>query len=86
MPRIETVTGVINGDSFVTASRKHPVRLANVQAPERGEEGYGESKLKLAKLIRGREVTIRRVARDKRGRTVALVKVGGVSVNLEMRR
>lgn len=86
MSRNERVTGVIDGDTFETASRKHPVRLANVDAPERGEKGYGASKAKLIKLIGGRDVTIRPVARDKYGRTVARVRVGEISVNSEMRR
>ena len=86
MSRNEKVTGVIDGDTFETASRKHPVRLANVDAPEKGEKGYGASKAKLVKLIDGREVTIRPIARDKYGRTVARARVGDISVNLEMRR
>ena len=85
MPRIERVTGVIDGDSFETASRKHPVRLANVKSPVRGEDGYGAAKLKLMDLIVGKEVSISPVARDKFGRTVARVRVGDISVNAEMR-
>ena len=86
MPRNETVIGVIDGDTFETSSRKRPVRLANVDAPERGEEGYGAAKQKLAGLIRGRVVAIQPVARDKYGRAGAIVKVGGKSVNSYMRR
>ena len=85
MSRNEKVTGVIDGDTFETATRKHPVRLANVDAPEKGEAGYGAAKKKLAGLIRGRKVAIQPVARDKYGRTVARVRVGEVSVNSEMR-
>lgn len=36
MRRKEKVTKVVDGDTFLTASRKHPVKLANVDAPERG--------------------------------------------------
>jgi len=32
--RKETVTRVIDGDTFETASRKYPVRLANVDAKQ----------------------------------------------------
>ena len=84
MSRIEMVVGVIDGDSFETDSSEHPVRLADVEAPERGEMGYGAAKLKLARLIRGKQVEIQPVTRDKYGRTVARVRVGGVSVNSEM--
>ena len=34
MARKEKGTKVIDGDTFETASRKNPVRLANVDAPE----------------------------------------------------
>jgi endonuclease YncB( thermonuclease family) len=36
MARKEKVTNVIDGDTFETASRKDPVRLANMDAPETG--------------------------------------------------
>jgi len=62
MPRKEKVTKVIDGDTFETASRKHPVRLANVDTPEKGQPGYGKAKQDLSKLIQGKEVTIDTVA------------------------
>lgn len=34
--RRELVTKVLDGDTFLTATRKNPVRLANIDAPERG--------------------------------------------------
>jgi len=34
MPRKEKVTKIIDGDTFMTDKRKHPVRLANVDTPE----------------------------------------------------
>ena len=49
MARKEKVTKVIDGDTFETASRKNPVRLANVNAPEKGEPGYEEAKKKIIK-------------------------------------
>lgn len=35
----DLVTKVLDGDTFETASRKNPIRLANVDAPERGTPG-----------------------------------------------
>lgn len=83
--RKETVTRVIDGDTFRTASRKHSVRLANVDAPEKGRPGAMAAKRRLEKLIRGKEVSIRTVARDVYGRSVALVKLGRHSVNKAVR-
>lgn len=85
MARKETVTKVIDGDTFETSSRKHPVRLANVNAPEKGQPGAAKATAELKKLIQGQEVSIETVARDKYGRSVAKVKAGGKSVNKSMK-
>jgi len=39
MARKERVTKVIDGETFTTASRKNPVRLADADAPEKGQPG-----------------------------------------------
>ena len=85
MPREETVTRVIDGDTFETANRKHPIRLANVDAPEKGRPGFRTDAQKLKNLIQGEKVTVQTVARDYYGRAVANVRVGGKSVNAAMR-
>ena len=85
MPRKEKVTHVIDGDTFETASRKRPVRLANVNAPEKGEKGGTTATKALNGFIAGETVTIDTVTRDKYGRSVANVKVGTRSVNKAMR-
>jgi endonuclease YncB( thermonuclease family) len=85
VPRKERVTAVIDGDTFRTASRKNPVRLANVDAPERSQRGGAAATEALRRLIKGETVTIDPVARDVYGRTVANVKLGRQSVNKTMR-
>ena len=85
MARNEKVTRVIDGDTFMTSSRKKPVRLANYNAPEKGKRGYKASKDTLRSLISGKTVTIDVKARDVYGRAVANVKAGGRSVNAAMR-
>jgi endonuclease YncB( thermonuclease family) len=84
VPRKERVTNVIDGDTFETASRRHPVRLANVDAPELGTSGGQGAKHALKRLIKGEQVTIDTVARDRFGRSVAKVKVDRRSVNRAM--
>ncbi|MDY6986906.1 MAG: thermonuclease family protein [Thermodesulfobacteriota bacterium] len=86
MERKETVTRVIDGDTFETASRKRPVRLAKVNAPEKGALGAGAATQALRQLVEGETVSIETVARDKCGRSVANVKKGSRSVNATMRR
>lgn len=81
MPRKERVTKVIDGDTFMTASRKNPIRLANVDAPEKGTRGGAAATNALKSMIQGETVSIDTVARDTYGRSVAKVKVGRQSVN-----
>ena len=85
MPRKEKVIKVVDGDTFLTNRRKHPVRLANVDTPEKGQPGYSDAKKALRDLIRGQEVIIDTKARDKFNRSVANVKIGIKSVNKAMK-
>ncbi len=86
MPRKEKVTKVIDGDTFMTDKRKNPVRLANVDTPEKRQPGYQRAKKELEKLVLGQEVSIDTVARDKYSRSVAKVKIGTRSVNKAMEK
>ena len=85
MPRKEKVTRVLDGDTFLTDRRKNPVRLANIDAPEKGAPGGSAATRALRNLIEGEEVSIDTVARDSYGRSVAKVKVGRRSVNKAIR-
>ena len=82
--RKETVTRVIDGDTFQTASRTHSVRLANVDAPEKGTKAGAGATKALRNLIGGQKVEVKTVARDDYGRAVADVKVDRKSVNKAM--
>ena len=65
----------VDGDTL--ACDKQRIRLANVYAAEIGEPGGLEAKHRLSSLVHGQNVTIRSVARDKYGRTVAQVLING---------
>ena len=84
MRRKEKVTKVIDGDTFETDKRKNPVRLADVDTPEKGQRGAPQAREKLRDLIEGEEVAIETVARDKYRRSVARVYLGRESVNKKM--
>jgi len=86
MARKEVVTKVIDGDTFKTGSRIRPVRLANVDTPEKGCPGSAIAKKALERKILGKPVSIDTVARDIYNRAVANVKVAGKSVNKAMKR
>lgn len=81
----ETVVRVIDGDTFLTASRKRAVRLANCDAPERGTKDAVAATRKLKSMIMGKKVTVDTVARDVYGRCVANVKYDNKSVNKAMK-
>jgi endonuclease YncB( thermonuclease family) len=53
------------------------VRVANVDAPEKGQPGAAKPTEALRKLIQGEEVIINIVARDPYGSSVANVELGG---------
>ena len=78
------VQKVIDGDTFVTQEGKK-VRLANVDAPEKGQRGAPQARKDLGELISRKQVKVEPVAHDKYGRIVANVKVGNKSVNKAMR-
>ena len=86
MPTKEKVNKVYDGDTFGTDKRKNPVRLANVDTPEKGQPGYAKAKKALSNLILGEEVIIDTKARDKYRRSVANVKHGKASVNKAMKK
>jgi len=86
MARKEKVTKIIDGDTFETAIRKNPVRLANVDAPEKGQPGSAKARKALSMMIEGEEVRIDTVTRDKYGRAVANVYKGRESVNKKMQK
>ncbi len=85
MARKEKVTKVIDGDTFKTNARKNPVRLAGLDAPEKGQQGAASATKALKDMVLGQEVSIDTVARDKYGRSVAKVKQGRHSVNKAMK-
>ena len=85
MVRKEKVTKVIDGDTFCTDKRKNPVRLANVDAPEKGRRGSVQATRNLRDLVYRKEVSIDTVATDRYGRSVANVKSGRRSVNKAVR-
>ena len=85
MARKEKVTKVIDGDTFETSRRKNPVRLADIDATEKGRKGAALARKELEKLILNQEVSVETVARDKYRRAVARVKLGRRSVNNAMK-
>ena len=80
------VVRIIDGDTFTIRYDGEPtgVRVADIDAPERGEPGYAEARDALAELIAGETITLTfhdpDDKRDSFGRLLASVEVDGVDV------
>lgn len=64
--------------------RREKIRLDRIDAPESDQEYGKESAAYLRELILGRDVKVEYEKRDRYGRVVGLVYLGGKDVNLEM--
>ena len=58
MARKERVTEIFDGDTFLTSVRKKPVRLNDVNTPEKRQQGYQDAKKALEKLIAGKDQSL----------------------------
>lgn len=82
------VVGVHDGDtiSVLIAGQSVRVRLAGIDAPERGQPFGSVSQIALAKRVAEREVRLVVRGRDRYGRLLARVYMNGVDVNAEQVR
>lgn len=81
------VVGITDGDTVtaVTAQNKQiKVRLAGIDAPERGQPFGKASKQALSDLAFDRDVILDGDKVDRYGRLVAKIEVDGRDINLEM--
>lgn len=79
------VVGVADGDTVTVLDDhrvQHKVRLAGIDAPEKGMPYGQRSKQHLSDLVFGKTVTLEGDKVDRYGRTVAKVIVNGRDVNL----
>lgn len=79
------VDTVIDGDTF-TLETGETIRLANVNAPEKGTPNAAKAREELNNLIGGKTITYEVKARDVYGRLVAEVWIDGHNVNDEIIR
>ncbi len=79
---VYTVKSVIDGDTFITAEDQY-IRIANIDAPERGRCGSDEATAELSKLISGKKLFMK-VIYFEGNRQIAYVYTlqGDVAINL----
>lgn len=83
------VVAITDGDTLKILDAAHVltvIRLAEIDAPERRQAYGSAAKQKLASLAYGKSVTATITGVDRYGRSIALVRAGGVYVNAEMVR
>lgn len=81
------VVGITDGDTITVldkTNRQHTIRLANVDAPERGQPWGDRSKQVLSDLIFDRDVSVQPTDTDRYGRTIATVFGDGRDINREL--
>ena len=83
MPKTR-ITEVIDGDT-IKGLRNKFIRLAGVDAPEMGTRGGAVAKKELKDMVLGKTISYTEDAMSY-GRIVGEVKLGGKSVNKEMKR
>jgi len=79
------VISVSDGDTLTLrddAGRRHRVRLATIDAPEREQAFGSQSRQHLARLVLNRDAQLRVLSRDNYDRIVAVVEVDGRDMNL----
>lgn len=81
-----TCVDVVDGDTIVVLreEKRLRIRLSVADAPERGQDGYGEAKAFVAGKALARRVLVREIGRAAHGRVEAVVMVDGMVVNLEL--
>ena len=84
-----TVVKIVDGDTLhlLTAdTTRHKIRLAGIDAPERGQAFGTKSKDRLATLVAGEMVEVDWQKRDRYKRIIGKITRAGEDVNLEMVR
>ncbi len=88
-PFVAKVVSITDGDTLkVLDSEKQQIkiRLAEIDTPERKQPWGNRAKQALSELTFQKMVTVQPETKDRYGRTVAQILVGGMNVNREMVR
>jgi endonuclease YncB( thermonuclease family) len=82
------VIGVADGDTLTVLVHHERVRirLAEIDAPERGQPYGTRARQSLAELCQERIATVIEAGKDRYGRTVGMVSCGGIVANREQVR
>jgi endonuclease YncB( thermonuclease family) len=83
------VVGIADGDTLTildTSKKRYKIRLADIDAPERGQAFYKRSRQSLSAICFKRSATVETQGKDRWGRYIAKVNCAGVDANGEQVR
>jgi len=86
-PAMPRVVRIIDGDTVAVLwpdKRQETIRLAGIDAPERGQAFGNRAREALGELAMGKPVAVDVEGHDRYGRTIARLRVGGVDVCREL--
>ncbi len=81
------VIGISDGDTITVLDNQkvqHKIRLAGIDAPEKGQDFGNKAKEHLSDLVYGKAVNLPDTKLDRYGRTVSRVFLGNIDAGLEM--
>jgi endonuclease YncB( thermonuclease family) len=81
------VVGVADGDTITVldnGNQQHKIRLASIDAPERGQPFGNKAKRALSSLVAGKMVRVETTGKDRYDRTIGTVYIGNGNVNRTM--
>jgi endonuclease YncB( thermonuclease family) len=81
------VVGITDGDTLTVLddqNQQHKIRLAEIDAPERGQPWGDRAKQALSALVFSKTISVQQTDTDRYGRIVARVFAGGQDVNRTM--
>lgn len=83
------MVGLADGDTITVLDYRytqHKVRVAGIDAPEKGQAFGNRAKAQLAILVMGKPVDVQWRKKDRYGRIVGVVRVNGTDVGFEQVR
>lgn len=86
-PEAARVVAVIDGDTLTVldaANTQHRIRLAGIDAPERGQPFGTKARERLAALTMGKTVAVHSQGQDRYSRTLAGIEVDGRDVGRQL--
>lgn len=80
------IVSVHDGDTvtLLSGKRQYRIRLDGIDCPEKGQAYGDKARQEMASLVFGRDVAVSVSGKDRYGRYLGAIRLGGLDVNAEM--